>query len=173
MKINALNLMNILKNYNDKELEKLNIVIEQDRNYYEKLGKSEYATDIEVYDNQIRIIHKITKNDSKLDYKNKWQKKSTKEDLWVVYDNEDGLICIADYGTALHEYEKYKKEQIYFVECNERFNYDEKVILAKVERYFCSKFIESEKVTGNKILDFVEDVWYKNNEKINPLNKIE
>ncbi len=62
MKINALDLMNILKIYNDKELEKLDIVIEQDRDCYERLGKSEYATEIETYDSQIRIVHK---NDNK------------------------------------------------------------------------------------------------------------
>lgn len=81
-----------------------------------------------------------------------------KKGLWMVYDSEEKLVCLADYDTALKEYEKYKEEQEYWVNYNEGFNGDEKVILAKVEKHFYPKFVEIEEETEAEIWDFVEEV---------------
>ena len=53
--INALELFNVLKEYNYEQLKDLNIVIEIDREDNSSLGESRIAEGIEEYPSQIRI----------------------------------------------------------------------------------------------------------------------
>ena len=53
--INALELYNVLKEYNYKQLKDLNILIEIDREDNSSLGESRIAEGIEEYPSQIRI----------------------------------------------------------------------------------------------------------------------
>ena len=53
--INALELFNVLKEYNYEQLKDLNIVIEIDREDNSSLGESRIAQGIEEYPSQIRI----------------------------------------------------------------------------------------------------------------------
>ena len=58
MNIKAIDLYNTLKQYSETELNELDIVIETGRGKHNQLGKSEYATLIEKYPSQIRIVNK-------------------------------------------------------------------------------------------------------------------
>jgi hypothetical protein len=58
LKIKAINLYNTLKQYSENELKEFDVVIEIGRNKHNQLGKSEYATLIEQYSSQIRIVNK-------------------------------------------------------------------------------------------------------------------
>jgi hypothetical protein len=58
MNIKAIDIFNILKQYSESELKKLDIVIEIGRTKHNQLGKSEYATIVEEYPSQIRIANK-------------------------------------------------------------------------------------------------------------------
>ena len=57
--------------------------------------------------------------------------------MWIVYDNEEGLLGIYDkYEEALSDYEKCKESQKDYVQGEGEFTTDERVILARVERQF-------------------------------------
>jgi hypothetical protein len=56
--IKAIDLYNVLKQYSQDELKELDIVIETNRGKHNQLGNSEYATIVEEYSSQIRIIQK-------------------------------------------------------------------------------------------------------------------
>jgi hypothetical protein len=58
MNIKAIELYNILNQYNEEELKELDVVIEPKRIFNNCLSDSEYATSIEEYPSHIRIIHK-------------------------------------------------------------------------------------------------------------------
>lgn len=57
--IKAIDLYNVLKQYSQDELKELDVVIETDRGNHNQLGNSEYATMIEEYSSQIRIIQSV------------------------------------------------------------------------------------------------------------------
>lgn len=59
MILKAIDLFNNLKEYNEEDLKLLDIVIELGRSEDNSLGKSEYASIIENYPSQIRIVSKI------------------------------------------------------------------------------------------------------------------
>jgi hypothetical protein len=59
LRINALDLLNLLGKYSLKELLKLDVVIEIGRTNHNELGKSEYTSLIEEYPTHIRIINKL------------------------------------------------------------------------------------------------------------------
>lgn len=59
MRIKAIELLEILKQYSEKELKHLDVVIEINRDEHGRLGMSEYATLIEEYPSQIRIVNKL------------------------------------------------------------------------------------------------------------------
>ncbi len=82
----------------------------------------------------------------------------SKKGLWMVYDSEENLVCIADYDTALKEYEKCKQEQENWVLENNEFTCEERVILAKVEKDFYPTCIGNDEESNQEIWDFVEDV---------------
>lgn len=58
LNVKAIDLFNVLKQHSESELKKLDIVIEIGRAKHNKLGKSEYATLVEEYPSQIRIVNK-------------------------------------------------------------------------------------------------------------------
>lgn len=59
--------------------------------------------------------------------------------MWMVYDNENGLVGVFDeYDEALSKYEKCKATCEDWVHEDGEFSTDETVILAKVEKYLYS-----------------------------------
>lgn len=57
--------------------------------------------------------------------------------MWIVYDNEEGLVGVYDnHDEALKEYTKCKNAQMDWVHEEGGFSTDETVILAKVEKHF-------------------------------------
>ena len=57
--------------------------------------------------------------------------------MWIVYDNEEGLLGIYDkYEEALSDYEKCKDSQIDYVRGEGEFTAEERVILAEVKKHF-------------------------------------
>lgn len=72
--------------------------------------------------------------------------------MWIVYDNEEGLLGIYDnYDEALNDYEKCKASQKDYVQGEGEFTTDETVILAKVEKHFYGY------ETDKKFLDYDEN----------------
>lgn len=72
--------------------------------------------------------------------------------MWMVYDNEDGLVGIYDtYEEALMDYEKYKEIQKDYVQNETEFTSDEQVILAKIKKQLYSY------ETDNKATDYDDD----------------
>ena len=56
-------------------------------------------------------------------------------DLWIVYDNEEGLVIQTDdYEKAVEEYEKQKAHQRQYAVDSGEFDENATVILAKVEK---------------------------------------
>lgn len=63
---------------------------------------------------------------------------TTNVDVWLVYDNEEGVVYIGtDYNKALDEYEFLKCENTDCVS-SDGFSGDERVILAKIVKDFVS-----------------------------------
>ncbi len=59
--------------------------------------------------------------------------------MWLVYDNDEGVLLITDnYEEAIKEYEKQKERVIDYVRGEGEFSTDEQVILAKVENILYS-----------------------------------
>jgi hypothetical protein len=59
--------------------------------------------------------------------------------MWIVWDNEYGLMCMTvDRNEALREYERCKESARDYVDSNGEFDSNESVILAKVEKHFYS-----------------------------------
>jgi hypothetical protein len=90
--------------------------------------------------------------------------------MWIVYDNEDGLIGIYEkHEEALQEYEKCKELQKNFVRGEGEFSTDETVILAKVERHLYGYETDKKAVdydengdefeTGDNFWDWKEDIY--------------
>lgn len=75
--------------------------------------------------------------------------------MWMVYDNEEGLVCVIDnYAEALKKYERCKRVQEDYVRRENEFSCNERVILAKIEKDFYSydtkKPVIVENEEGNK-----------------------
>lgn len=59
--------------------------------------------------------------------------------MWMVYDNEEGLVGVfSEYESALAHYEKCKATAEDYVSEEGEFTTDETIILAKVEKYLYS-----------------------------------
>ncbi|AMQ66640.1 hypothetical protein BH753_gp158 [Bacillus phage Shbh1] len=71
---------------------------------------------------------------------------------WIVWDNVDGLVVKTDdYQEALTEYNKCVKWAREVVDCNDGFEKNENIVLAKVEKHFFSYD------TGNPVIDYDEN----------------
>jgi hypothetical protein len=59
--------------------------------------------------------------------------------MWMVYDSNEGLVCVTeDYNEALKEYEDYKENHKNYVAKYGEYEGDERVILAEVKKnFFC------------------------------------
>lgn len=90
--------------------------------------------------------------------------------MWMVYENEEGLVCVTDnYDEALTTYKRCKENQEDWVRGEGEFSTDETVILAKVERYLYSvdsgKIVMEEDEEGNEsptkdtYWEFKEDIY--------------
>lgn len=69
-----------------------------------------------------------------------------KAGLWMVYDNEWGLVCTGDYATCLKEYKKHAKDAVNYSEPLSEFpiSTEEAVILARVEKHMRVVEVEDE-----------------------------
>lgn len=77
-----------------------------------------------------------------------------KDGMWMVYDSEDGLICVLDYEKALEEYEEAVQRAKDYVSDNGEFDpaLSERVILARIERDLQPEQLEDE------LFDWKEDI---------------
>lgn len=91
--------------------------------------------------------------------------------MWIVYDNEEGLLGVYDnYDEALSDYEKCKESQKDYVQSEGEFTTDEEVILAEVKRHFYGyetdkKAVDFDKKNGEEfetndnLWDWKEDIY--------------
>ncbi|MEK5469314.1 hypothetical protein [Paenibacillus sp. FSL M7-0896] len=77
-----------------------------------------------------------------------------KDGMWMVYDSEDGLICVLNYEKSLEEYEEAVQRAKDYVSDNGEFDpaLSERVILARIERDLRPEQVEDE------LFDWKEDI---------------
>lgn len=80
--------------------------------------------------------------------------------MWLVYDSEEKLVLVTNsYSEALAEYELLKNSWKDFIDENNEFNGDERVILARIEKDFYPYETDEETPEGDNYWDWEESIY--------------